>query len=149
MQRRGFLTALAGSVGAMTLDPERLLWRSGAKLISIPAPTRLSVRWINGYDATQDKFISRMDVQYGLAGELHQSGAEFMANSKGELESMERTHRELIEYSFQRHIQPRIGLVVLVFPAAPEIVHPYSEFPYVDRYAGSGALSRKPRAGAR
>ncbi len=40
MNRRGFLTALAGAVGAMTLDPERLLWRPGAKLISIPAQRR-------------------------------------------------------------------------------------------------------------
>lgn len=32
MNRRGFLAMLAGAV----LDPERLLWRRGAKLISIP-----------------------------------------------------------------------------------------------------------------
>jgi hypothetical protein len=35
MNRRGFLSMLAGA----TLDPERLLWRPGAKLISIPEPT--------------------------------------------------------------------------------------------------------------
>ena len=39
MNRRGFLSALLGTGAAMTLDPERLLWRPGAKLISIPAPT--------------------------------------------------------------------------------------------------------------
>jgi hypothetical protein len=33
MNRRGFLAAL---IGGATLDPERLLWRPGAKLISIP-----------------------------------------------------------------------------------------------------------------
>jgi hypothetical protein len=32
--RRGFLAAL----GAFALDPERLLWQPGARLISIPAP---------------------------------------------------------------------------------------------------------------
>src|SRR5262245_320896 len=34
MDRRGFLTAL---IGAATLDPERLLWVPGKKLISIPS----------------------------------------------------------------------------------------------------------------
>lgn len=38
MNRRGFLSTLIGSAGAMVLDPEKLLWRPGAKLISIPAP---------------------------------------------------------------------------------------------------------------
>lgn len=37
MNRRGFLGALAG---ALTLDPERLIWTPGAKLISIPRPRR-------------------------------------------------------------------------------------------------------------
>lgn len=36
MNRRGFIAALAG---AFALDPERLLWRRGEKLISIPAPS--------------------------------------------------------------------------------------------------------------
>ena len=35
MNRRSFLSALAG---AMVLDPERAIWRPGAKLISIPKP---------------------------------------------------------------------------------------------------------------
>lgn len=34
MNRRSFLAALAGA----TLDPERLLWRPGQRLISIPTP---------------------------------------------------------------------------------------------------------------
>lgn len=34
--RRGFLSLLGLGAGAMTLDPERLLWVSGKKLISIP-----------------------------------------------------------------------------------------------------------------
>jgi hypothetical protein len=37
MNRRGFLGAL---LAGATLDPERLLWRPGAKLISIPSPPR-------------------------------------------------------------------------------------------------------------
>lgn len=35
MTRRGFLAAFAA---AAVLDPEKLLWRPGEKLISIPAP---------------------------------------------------------------------------------------------------------------
>ena len=35
MNRRGFLAAL---VAGLTLDPERLLWVPGRKLISVPAP---------------------------------------------------------------------------------------------------------------
>lgn len=35
--RRGFLGLLAAG---LALDPERLLWRPGAKLISVPAPPR-------------------------------------------------------------------------------------------------------------
>lgn len=35
LSRRGFLGAL---LGAAVLDPERLLWVPGAKLISVPAP---------------------------------------------------------------------------------------------------------------
>lgn len=35
MNRRGFLGALLGA-GAMALDPDRLLWAPGKKLISVP-----------------------------------------------------------------------------------------------------------------
>lgn len=38
MNRRGFFGALAAIAAAATLDPERLLWVPGKKLISIPAP---------------------------------------------------------------------------------------------------------------
>jgi hypothetical protein len=37
MNRRGFLGALLGGAAALALDPEKLLWRPGAKLISIPS----------------------------------------------------------------------------------------------------------------
>lgn len=38
MKRRGFLGLLGGLAAGAVLDPERLLWVPGAKLISIPAP---------------------------------------------------------------------------------------------------------------
>jgi hypothetical protein len=41
MNRRAFFSALTAFAAAATLDPERLLWTSGKKLISIPAPPRL------------------------------------------------------------------------------------------------------------
>lgn len=43
--RRGFLGLLAAG---LALDPERLLWRPGAKLISVPAPRLLPLhrKWI-------------------------------------------------------------------------------------------------------
>ncbi len=41
--RRGFLAAL---IGAAVLDPERLLWVPGKKLISIPKPVvKAAVAW--------------------------------------------------------------------------------------------------------
>ena len=38
MNRRGFFSALAAVAATAVLDPERLLWISGARLISIPKP---------------------------------------------------------------------------------------------------------------
>ena len=39
MNRRAFISSLIGTAGAFALDPERLLWVPGRKLISIPATT--------------------------------------------------------------------------------------------------------------
>ncbi len=38
MNRRGFIGTLAGFAAACMLDPERALWKPGAKTISIPKP---------------------------------------------------------------------------------------------------------------
>lgn len=38
MNRRGFFGLLAGFAATATMDPERLLWVPGKKLISIPSP---------------------------------------------------------------------------------------------------------------
>lgn len=40
MNRRGFFGTLFGGAAAMALDPERLLWVPGKKLISIPAQSK-------------------------------------------------------------------------------------------------------------
>lgn len=42
MNRRGFFAAFAAIAAAATLDPERLLWVPGRKLISIPSVFDLS-----------------------------------------------------------------------------------------------------------
>ncbi len=39
MNRRFFLSSAIASVAALAIDPERLLWVPGKKLISIPAPS--------------------------------------------------------------------------------------------------------------
>ncbi len=42
MNRRGFLSSIAGFAAACTLDQERALWVRGAKLVSIPRKSALS-----------------------------------------------------------------------------------------------------------
>jgi hypothetical protein len=66
--RRGFLGALAGAAAALTLDPERLLWRPGAKLISIPAvaPEIVSVRFISAWSADQGRMLTWLEASYGF-----------------------------------------------------------------------------------
>ncbi len=44
MNRRGFFGLLAGIAATAFLDPEKLLWKPGARLISIPNPPRVIVR---------------------------------------------------------------------------------------------------------
>lgn len=43
MNRRGFFGSLAAIAATAVLDPERLLWVPGKKLISIPAPRPIYV----------------------------------------------------------------------------------------------------------
>lgn len=43
--RRGFLGLLAGAIAGAAVDPDKLPWRPGAKLISIPAPPPVPPIW--------------------------------------------------------------------------------------------------------
>jgi hypothetical protein len=45
VNRRGFLSALIAAGTAAAIDPEKLLWEPGRKLISIPKPRRI----VNGF----------------------------------------------------------------------------------------------------
>lgn len=52
--RRGFLKFLGGAAATATLDPERLLWVPGQRVISIPAPRVITMeefhaRYIDPY----------------------------------------------------------------------------------------------------
>lgn len=49
MNRRGFITRLLVGAGAVAVDPERLLWTPGAKLISIPSSNVLLQSYINPF----------------------------------------------------------------------------------------------------
>lgn len=88
--RRGFLGALAATVaGPMMLDPERLLWRPGAKLISIPkpAPQALTIRNIRAFDPIERRLVSRMDVLYGFGTELKIKGCA-MESGPGDVDAL-------------------------------------------------------------
>ncbi len=45
LNRRGFFSTLAAVAATAALDPERLLWLPGKKLISIPAAITVSGEW--------------------------------------------------------------------------------------------------------
>lgn len=68
MNRRNFLTSMAAAIGGMTLDPEKLLWVPGRKLISIP---KIRVAEIDGmrvrftrqyFSRPEPHFVNRFDV---------------------------------------------------------------------------------------
>lgn len=73
MNRRGFLSFLGAAVASATLDPEKLLWEPGKKLISIPKPPGgVSIRFLRGLDVRQYSIVTRMDVLYGIGHEHFQ-----------------------------------------------------------------------------
>lgn len=57
MNRRGFLGVFVAAVAGATLDPEKLLWRPGAKLISIPKPAFLAVGDILTFGPYTERYI--------------------------------------------------------------------------------------------
>lgn len=61
--RRGFLAAVAA---AFVVDPERLLWVPGKKLISIPKPAGIPMRLMRELDMTTGYYyIKRIDLYGG------------------------------------------------------------------------------------
>lgn len=66
MNRRGFLARLLGAGSAMALDPERALWVPGKRVISIPKPMRVSVRFIRAFDLRYGEIIESLDASHGF-----------------------------------------------------------------------------------
>lgn len=67
MNRRGFLSTLLGGA-AMALDPERLLWVPGKKLISIPKPQGIDLELIRRYylNPAIAEFIKQTEAHMAL-----------------------------------------------------------------------------------
>jgi hypothetical protein len=63
MTRRALLATLAA---AFVLDPERLLWKPGAKLISVPAPPFLELGDIVMFQGIQGRFIVTQEARSRL-----------------------------------------------------------------------------------
>lgn len=57
MNRRGFLGALTAAVTGAVLDPEKLLWRPGAKMIFIP-PARVGNCFITPEQLIRETLIT-------------------------------------------------------------------------------------------
>lgn len=93
MNRRGFLTCL---VPALALDPERLLWRPDAKLISIPRPTGNRILTPEEYSAIvyelfliqlESSLVLRRPARHTLKqGKLYTAGARTLEEDRRDLD---------------------------------------------------------------
>lgn len=63
MNRRSFLAAAAALLVAP--DPEQLLWRPGARLISIPRPWGIRVEFTCTYDPVRHVVLERLTARHG------------------------------------------------------------------------------------
>lgn len=96
MNRRGFLGSLAAAAAALTLDPEMLLWKPGAKTIFIPSPSldmALTLEEINRI--TMKYFVPEIRRQVFEVPEfwLRPNGV-IMANNRVFGSDYSETHRE-------------------------------------------------------
>lgn len=64
LNRRGFLGLLAGAAAGATLDPERLLWVPGKKLISIPKPKQPLLTLIEISHYGNARLVVKADQKY-------------------------------------------------------------------------------------
>jgi len=62
LSRRGFFKSLGAILAGASLDPERALWIPGRKLISIPEPANLCIRYIQMFDIIVGEQAARFDV---------------------------------------------------------------------------------------
>lgn len=98
--RRGFLGALAAAIaGPMVIDPEKLLWRPGAKLISIPKPVP---------SLTAERIIHDAYRNLGLiedGGALHAADLEFALQRLNKILDNWNSS-PLLPYQLAKDIQP-------------------------------------------
>lgn len=76
MNRRRMLGSLLGAVCAVALDPEKLLWVPGSKMISIPRPQilcvgdKITIAGLEGQFKVLRHFeggaLARLDILYGF-----------------------------------------------------------------------------------
>lgn len=64
--RRGFLTTLAGATAGFVLDPERLLWKPGAKTIFLPPAKATTITLAEPFFKPGDIFT--ISGCYNMAG---------------------------------------------------------------------------------
>jgi hypothetical protein len=65
VRRRSFLAGLIATGLAATLDPEKVLWEPGRKLISIPTP-QSAAYWLQVGDVLHLPPVRRVDPQTGI-----------------------------------------------------------------------------------
>jgi hypothetical protein len=77
MNRRFFLSALAGAVAGAAYDPEKALWVPGKKLISIPKPVPVTATlhgWHLGIIRLGDRITFGSDPRVWTVTELYEEG---------------------------------------------------------------------------
>jgi hypothetical protein len=63
VNRRGFFGVLLGAGASLSLDPERALWKPGAKLISVPKRVSMAERRFFGVQAVFPNRDLRLSLQ--------------------------------------------------------------------------------------
>lgn len=116
MNRRNFISAL---LGAATLDPERLLWVPGQKLISIPKPFCVEVEHVAIFDLPRDIIQHRFcytDGNHRIHVSAKSEGGAAVGRLVRDIETLLRTN-------FQRRgingVDVRIGGIAWL-PVRPE-----------------------------
>jgi hypothetical protein len=66
-------------LAASTLDPERLIWRLGAKTISIPAPLKIPMRELVFFD--EGVFHARLETAWEENGNVNIRGVHWVSQT--------------------------------------------------------------------
>lgn len=100
MNRRGFLGSIAAFAAACALDPERALWVSGAKTISIPAPRLEVIHTIP---------VNLLPISFAVGDIITIGGLpyEFIVIASGESGGITGTQLKMTEQSIARAVARR------------------------------------------